>query len=264
MAGNMDRPDAGGRRDIDSLADILRKRASLLALLADSPRDQRDLRDELGVSRSTIYKSLQELREADLIAERDGRYELTGFGRLAWQRHDDYVARLRRLAAGRRLIETLPDDRQFPLSIFERGRITVPGRHAPERPLDRLADAGGRADRLRVLSPSGMPRFLSVLHENVEAGDQTATIIAESDAVSRLQSGYDRFEAAVSTEGLDLRRVSEQLPYAIVLFDAETLGLFGYEDGLLVGAAFSGDADAFAWGERVFERARERSQPIRT
>jgi predicted transcriptional regulator len=109
-----------------------------------------------------------------------------------------------------------------------------------------------------------MPRFLSVVHENVEAGDQTAAIIAEADAVSRLRSGYDRFEAAASTEGLELRRVDRQLPYAVVLFDADTIGLFGYEDGLLVGAAFSGDADAIAWGERVFERARDRSERIQT
>jgi predicted transcriptional regulator len=256
----MARADLEDHRDIDSLADTLRKRAPLLSLLADSPRDQRDLRDELNVSRSTVYKSLQELREADLVAERDGRYELTGFGRLAWKRHDDHVARLHRLAVGRGLIETLPDDRPIPLSLFERGQITVPGRHAPERPLDQLTDTGGHADHLRVLSPSGMPRLFSDIHENVDANEQTATIITEADAISRLRSGYDRFEAAIATDGLEIRRVNEQLPYAIVLFDAEVIGLFGYEDGLLVGAAFSSDADAIAWGERVFERAGERSE----
>jgi predicted transcriptional regulator len=256
----MPRADVEGHRDIDSLADTLRKRAPLLNLLADSPRDQRDLRDELNVSRSTVYKSLQELREADLVAERDGRYELTGFGRLAWQRHDDHVARLHRLAVGRRLIETLPSDRPVPLSLFERGQITVPGRHAPERPLDRLTDAGSRADHLRVLSPSGMPRLFSDVHENVDADEQTATILAEADAIARLRSDYDRFEAAIATDGLELRRVDERLPYAIVLFDTELIGLFGYENGLLVGAAFSSDANAIAWGERVFERESERSE----
>jgi predicted transcriptional regulator len=258
----MPRADLEGSRDIDSLADTLRKRAPLLALLADSPRDLRDLRDELDVSRSTVYKSLQDLREAGLVVERDGRHELTGFGRLAWQRHDDHVARLHRLAAGRRLIETLPSDRPLPLSLFERGRIAVPGRHAPERPLDRLANTGSRADHLRVLSPSGIPRLFSDVHENVEADEQTATIVAEADAISRIRSGYDRFEAAVATDGLDVRRVDEQLPYAIVLFDAELIGLFGYEDGLLVGAAFSSDADAITWGEQVFDRARDRSEQM--
>lgn len=254
--------DGERAREIDTVADILRKRAPLLELLADSPLDQRDLRDELGVSRSTIYKSLQELGESGLVTDRDGDYELTGFGRLAWQRHDDYIARLQRLDAGRRLLETLPDDRPFPLSLFERGRIVVPGRHAPERPLDRLSDIGNEADRLRVVSPSGMPRFLEAIHENVESGEQTATIVVEEDAMSRLRSGYDRFETAVAEDGLELRRIDEELPYAIVIFDTDEIGLFGYEDGLLVGAAFCGDDDALSWGKEVFGRTVERSVRI--
>ena len=248
--------------DIDAVADILRKRAPLLKLLADAPADQRDLRDELGVSRSTVYKSLKRLEEAGIVEDRDGVYALTGFGRMAWQRHDDYVARLRRLDAARRLLETLPDDRPFPPTLFERGRIAVPGRHAPERPLDRLSDLGEQADRLRVVSPSGMPRFLLDIHETVEAGDLTATLVLESDAIPRLRSGYDRFGAATAADGLDIRSVPGELPYALVLFDGEELGLFGYEEGILVGAVFSDDRDALSWGERAFERTLGRSTRI--
>lgn len=254
--------DAGAEVDVGAVADTLRKRAPILELLADGPQDQRDIRDELGVSRSTVYKSLQDLSSLDLVVERDGTYALTGFGRLAWQRYDEYVARLRRLAAGRRLIETLPDARRFPQSIFERGRIAVPGRHAPERPLDLLSELGSCADHLRVVSPSGMPRFMADLHDNVAEGDQTATIVAEADAVSRLRSGYERFEEAVELEGLGFRRIDEQLPYALVVFDNEAVGLFGYEEGVLVGASFSADDDALSWAAGVFERALDRSAPI--
>ncbi|MEF8777864.1 MAG: winged helix-turn-helix domain-containing protein, partial [Natronomonas sp.] len=74
--------------DVERLIDILRKRSLFLELLADTSLDQRDLRDELGVSRSTVYKALQELTDAGLVTEYDGKYTLTGFGRLAWQRHD--------------------------------------------------------------------------------------------------------------------------------------------------------------------------------
>ncbi|MCQ4331929.1 MarR family transcriptional regulator [Natronomonas sp. F2-12] len=252
----------GDRGEIGTVADVLRKRAPLLELLADGPRNQRDLRDELGVSRSTVYKSLQELTEADLVTERAGGYVLTGFGRLAWQRHDEYVARLHRLDTGRRVIETLPEDRQFPPSLFERGRIVVPGRHAPERPFDRLSEAGSRADRLRIVSPSGMPRLLADLHENVEADEQNATVVLEADAVSRLRSAYDRFAAAAAADGLELRRIDGELAFAVVLFDDEEIGLFGYDTGVLIGAVFAEDDDALAWGERVFDRSLERSVEV--
>lgn len=254
----------GGERheDIGSLAGVLRKRSSLLELLADAPRNQRDLRDELGVSRSTVYKALQELESAGLVAERGSDYALTGFGRLAWQRHDEYIARLHRLDVGRQLIETFPEDRPIPPSVFERGRIIVPGRHAPERPFDRLTEVGTRADRIRVASPSGMPRFLTSLHENVEADEQTATVVVEADAASRLRSEYEQFAAATAADGLELRRVDGEIPFAVVLFDDDEIGLFGYDAGVLIGAVFTSDADALRWGERAFERFVDRSVRI--
>lgn len=256
--------ESGGKRcgDLGTIADVLRKRAPLLGLLADTPRDQRDLRDELDVSRSTVYKAVQELTDIGLVTERDGAYALTGFGRLAWQRHDEYIARLSRLHAGRRLLETLPEDRPFPPSLFERGRIIVPGRHAPERPLDRLTDVGARTEHLRVVSPSGMPRFLAALHANVDAGEQTATIVVEADALSRLRTEYDRFEAVAAVDGLELRRIDGELPFAIVLFDDDEIGLFGYDTGVLIGAVFAADEDALAWGERAFDRFVDRSVEI--
>lgn len=255
---------SGGERDeaLGSLAGVLRKRSPLLELLADAPRNQRDLRDELGVSRSTVYKALQELEDAGIVIERGSDYALTGFGRLAWQRHDEYIARLHRLDAGRQLIETFPKDRPIPPSVFERGRIIVPGRHAPERPFDRLSAVGEAADYIRVASPSGMPRFLADLHENVAADEQTATVIVEADAVSRLRSEYDQFATAAAADGLELRRIDGEIPFAVVLFDDEEIGLFGYDAGVLIGAVFTSDDDALRWGTRAFERFVERSVNI--
>jgi predicted transcriptional regulator len=248
--------------DVEGLTDTLRKRTPFLELLADTSLDQRDLRDELGFSRSTVYKALQELADAGLVTEYDGEYALTGFGRLAWQRHDEYVARLSRLDAGRRLIETLPDDRQFPPALFERARIITSGRHAPERPLDRLSDAGGQVDHLRVASPSGIPRFLADLHANVEAGEQAVKIVVETDALSRLRSAYDRFDKAAAADGLEIHHIDRQLEFAIVLFDDEEIGLFGYDSGALVGAAFTTDDAAIRWGQRLFDRLVEQSVEI--
>lgn len=251
----------GRGRDVGSLADTLRKRGPLLALLADGPREQRDLRDELDVSRSTVYKSVTELEDADLVVQRDDGYALTEFGRLAWQRHDAYLARLRRLDEARPLLDAIPEERQLPLSLLEHGRIIVPGRHAPERPLGRLEELGADADHLRVASPAGMPRYLETLHESVAADERTVTMVVEHDALDRLASGYDRFEAAVETDGLDVRTVDDELPFALTLFDDDALGLFAYED-VMVGAAFTDDGDALRWGRRVFGRIEARSAPV--
>jgi predicted transcriptional regulator len=254
----MDEPD----RDVSTVANVLAKRTSLLTALADGPTDQRRLRDELGVSRSTVYKALKELEEVGLVEQRAGGYGLTGFGRLAWQRHDAYLARLERLNDAERLLEGLPADRQYPPSLFEHGHIVTTGRNAPERPLERMEARAANTVQLRCLSPVGMPRYLEATHERVEETDQTVTLVTESAALSRLADSYDRFEAALEEPGLNLKASTEQLPFAVMLFDDDEIGLFAYDDGSLLGAAFSSDDDAIRWGRTVFERARERSELV--
>lgn len=249
-------------RDVSAVANVLAKRTPLLTALADGPTDQRGLREELGVSRSTVYKALKELEDVGLVEQRTSGYGLTGFGRLAWQRHDAYLARLQRLDGAERLLNGLPADRQYPPSLFERGHIVAPGRHAPERPLERMESLAQTADQLRCLSPAGMPRYLEATHERVEATDQTVTLVIESAALSRLTDSYDRFNEALEQPGLDIRTAAEQLPFAVMLFDDDQVGLFAYDDGSLLGAAFSSDPDAVQWGRAVFERARDRSEPV--
>lgn len=251
--------EAGGAA---SMAEVLRKRAPVLERLADGPRDQRTLRDELGVSRSTVYKALSDLEEAELVVDRGDRYALTTFGRMAWRRHDAYIAQLRRQARARELLAAVPDDCRFPLSVFEHGRIELAGRHAPERPLERMERLSGNADRIRVASPAGMPRYLETIHDRVEAGSQTASLVVERAAIRRLEADYGRFETASESDGLEVLAVDSNLPFAVVLFDESSLGLFAYDDGGLVGASYTDDETALRWGRQQFERFRERAEPI--
>lgn len=253
-------PDVGVERP--AVADLLDKRADLLACLADGARSQRDLREELDRSRSTVYKAVTELAEAGLIAESAEGYELTGVGRLAWRRYDDYQARLDRLVAAEPLLNAIPDDRRVPLSTFEHGRVIVPGRHAPERPLDHLEALAEDVDTLRCFSPAGMPRYFSDIHERVADDDLTAKLVIEDDGIDRVRTTYDRFEAAVDDSAFDVRIATGKLPFAIVVFDEAELGLFAYDAGTLVGATFCDDDAALTWGERLFDRVHEQATPV--
>jgi predicted transcriptional regulator len=254
------RPDVGADRR--TVADLLDKRAELLTCLADGPKPQRALRDELGRSRSTVYKAVTELEDHGLITERTDGYELTGIGRLAWRRHDDYRGRLDRLVAAEPLLNALPDATRVPLAVFEHGRVIVPGRHAPERPLDHLEALGEGTETIRCFSPAGMPRYFAGIHEDVAAGDRTAKLVIEDDGIDRVRSAYDDFEAAVSEPDFDVRIADGELPFAIAVFDEAELGLFVYDEGTLAGAAFCDDDAVLAWANQLFEREHDRATPV--
>ncbi|MEF8807008.1 helix-turn-helix transcriptional regulator [Natronomonas sp.] len=253
-------PDVGIERP--AVADLLDKRADLLARLADGAKSQRALREGLDRSRSTVYKAVTELEEAGLVTEGADGYELTGVGRLAWRRHDAYRARLDRLVAAEPILNAIPADMHVPLAAIEHGRVIVPGRHAPERPLDHLEALAEDADTLRCFSPAGMPRYFSDIHEQVAADDLTAKLVIEDDGIERVQTAYDRFEAAVDASAFDVRIADGELPFAIVVFDEAELGLFVYDDGSLAGAAFCDDDAVLTWGERLFDRVHEQATPV--
>jgi predicted transcriptional regulator len=245
-----------------AVADLLDKRADLLGLLADGPRTQRTLRDELDRSRSTVYKALTELEEGGLVVEGDDGYALTGLGRLAWRRHDDYRARLDRLVVAEPLLNAIPADTRVPLSAFEHGRIVAPGRHAPERPFDRLESRGENTDRLRCFSPAGMPRYFADIHDLVATDDWTVELVVERDGIDRVRETYDDFAAAAEEPGFDVRVAAGELPFGLVVFDDDELGLFIYDEGSLVGAVFCGDPAVLQWGREVFDRERDRAIPV--
>lgn len=249
--------DVGSRHP--TVADLLDKRANLLSALADGPRTQRALREDLDRSRSTVYKAVTELEEGGLVVEGADGYELTGIGRLAWRRYDDYRARLDRLVSAEPLLEAIPADAHVPLAAFEHGRVIVPGRHAPERPLDQLEDRAETAETIRCFSPAGMPRYFEAIHERVTAGDQTATLVIESDGIDRVRRAYDGFAAALDRSGFDVHVADGDLPFGLVVLDADELGIFVYDDGTLVGATFCADPEVLRWGRRLFERERERA-----
>ena len=253
--------DDGGSR---GFRETLGRRERVLDALATGPLDQRDLRDELDVSRSTAYKSLRELEEAGLIRQADdGRYRLTQYGSLVHRRHSEYVARIERLEAARPFVEALPEDLLVPLAFVERGQHVIASPHAPERPLERLDAESTVSHEYRVLSPIAVPRFLPDIHDRVERGDLAVELLVESGAVEYLRE-YDRLDEALLTEGFDLLRTDEPVDFGLFVDDDRAVaGLFAYgPQGGVLGMLLSDDADAYRWADRTCRRYRERAVPV--
>jgi predicted transcriptional regulator len=258
--------DRAGRDDGDTrrLREVLARRERLLAALGARPMDQRDLRDEVGISRSTAYKSLGELEDAGLVRQGgDGRYRLTQFGSLVHRRHSEYVARVGRLERARPVVEALPDDLLVPLSFLERGHTVVASPNAPERPLERLDAESERSHGYRVLSPIAVPRFLPGIHERVERGDLVAELLVGSGAVEYLRQ-YERFDEALLTDGFDLLRTDEPVEFGLfVRDDRELAALFAYgPQGSVVGMVLSDAPEAYRWADRTYRRYRESATPV--
>jgi predicted transcriptional regulator len=257
-------PSRGAAEESRAFRETLVRRERVLRMLADGPLDQRDLRDALGVSRSTAYKSLRELEERGLVRSAgDGTYQLTQYGSLVHRRHDEYAASVDRIRAARAVLDSLPDDLLLPLAFVERGHAVVASEHAPERPLDRLDAESSRSHDYRALSPIAVPRFLPGIHERVENGDLVAELLVEPGAVAYLRE-YDRLDEALATDGFDLLRADEPIEIGLLLSDdRKRASLFAYgSQGGVIGMLVSEAPEAYRWADRTYQRYRETATPV--
>jgi predicted transcriptional regulator len=245
-------------------ASVAERRGDVLTALADRPLDQRDLRDAVSVSRSTVYKALRELEAADLVREGDdGRYHLTQYGRLLRRRHDDYVARRDRLAAAAPVLNELPESLLLPLAFAERGRVYTADRYAPERPFAQMERVSEASDDYRCLSPIAVPRYMQQIHERVEDDGLDVELLVERPAVEPLRS-YARFDDAVDDPHFSLQATDAQLPFGLLVTeDTEVACLFTYGDGgSLRGMLLSEAPEAYEWAVHQYDRFREDAETV--
>jgi predicted transcriptional regulator len=243
--------------------DLVARRSDYLELLADRPRSKRELRDALGVSRSTEYKARRELRAAGLVRCEGDEVALTQFGRLARRQYDWFLGGFERLVDARPMLSALPDDRRLPLALFARGRQVGVVRTDPERPLAAFEDLAEAADRLRCLAPVALPRYLPRIRERVDADDLALELVLESGAAERLSREAD-FAPALRTGRFSALRTDRYVPFGLLLVDGgETVALIAYRDrGAVAGLVASRDPSARAWAEATYERYREASTAL--
>jgi predicted transcriptional regulator len=247
-----------GGAPTSELIDVVARRSSVLGLLADGPLEKRDLREELGVSRSTAYKARRELEEWDLVRTDAGSVELTQFGRLVRRQFDWFVAGVERVSAARSLLAHVPEDVLLPLALVVHGQQVRGERNAPERPLTRFEDLAEQSHHIRCLSPVAMPRYLPRIRRRVAADDLAVELVLETGAVARLDSDPD-FRAALDSEAVSLYESEAQLPYGLVILDdGRAVAFVTYTDqGAVAGLAVSDDPDACGWAMAAYERHRE-------
>lgn len=244
----------------EGVAAAVETRAALLAALADSPREKRELREELGVARSTVYKGVRELVELDLARETAEGYALTALGDLARAEHERYRERLGVLTDARAVLAEIPAKAGVPAAFAEATTVAASERTAPERPLDAFDETVRGADCVRTLSPAAIPRYMADLHEDVRAGERRE-IVVERPAAEALRTEYEAFDAAVAA-GLDMRVLDEPLPFGLTLLDGEAAALTTYEAGGVSGILLSEAPEAVAWAEETYTDYRDRAEEL--
>ena len=237
------------------------KRRPFLDRLADAPTAKRDLRDELDVSRSTVYKAVRELEEQGLVTETDEGVRLTLVGRLLADEYRTFETHAAGIHDCAELLSVLPADAPVTTDLVLGAETVLAERHAPTRPVEYIGDLVRDSDHVIGATPVVLSQFVDIFYDEIVAGDLTADLVLETPVVEYLQDDHaDRLAEALETGRLSIRRTDESLPFGLVASESEGLVLIVYdENGELRGVMLNDTPAAVDWGESTFRAFQERA-----
>ncbi|SER58280.1 helix-turn-helix transcriptional regulator [Natrinema salaciae] len=257
--------DRSGSELEDDLLELVR-RHGVFEVLADDALEKPELAAAIEVSPATAHRIIASFRENAWITRTDGGYALTPVGKRLGQAVDAYrsaVVETRRLAPLYDLLSASTLPAPADADWFADATVTVVDQHDPYQPLNRFIDLLADTDSLRGCDTTSVaPTYVDDVHDRILEG-MSVEIVFEPPVIDRLVSEYDDLTAeAFERDNLRLW-ARDDLPFGLALFD-DRVGVGGYDPSVGILSVFvdTGDPDAYAWGEQLFEQYRSTADRI--
>lgn len=241
---------------------LVAKRAEILKYLQNDITDKRKMEEELGVSRSTINRSLSELREERIIEPRNHGYELTVFGELALQEYNQFADVYDTLVEAKELLDHLSKDTTISTEVLYDADVQFAEQPAPDRPLKMLQDNIRQADQVDILTPILVQRLIDLFERQINDNILDISLVCSSDLFSYLSDEYPEWIRTVLDNcGIwETERVPE---YGLYLIDENKVCLCIYDqNGKLQGTLSNGAQPTVDWAVELVEEYRHRGQMV--
>jgi len=246
--------------DTDRVLDAISRREAVIECLTAGPKHNRDIRDEIGVSRSTVYKALTELEELDVVRRGDDGHELTELGRLLFERYRSFHSEFEDICASGRLLAMLPEGADLPFMFLSGAEVVVSKRHAPNSPVQAVERIVEEASMVKGTGPVVLPRYVEVFAGQLITDKLEAALVYEKPAFQHLLDAYaEEFEPTLESENLEAWVTERELPFALLVTDEATqkVAVVVYDDGGEIRGLITNDSrEAYEWGHEQWKQYR--------
>jgi predicted transcriptional regulator len=226
---------------------------------------QRDLRDRLDASRTTVSRSLQSLEEREWVEADGNTYRLTPVGITVAEAFSGMLETIRTIEELSEFLRWFPTD-EFAPDFLEADDVTVTTSTDgdPYAPARRQSEILQRADRLRILLPSVDLEGTKTITERITNEELEAeTVIAPELEATMESAEFAPFVRRMLETGRATMLVSPtELPFYLGLTDDGCVQI-GVEDddGLPRSLLETTDGDVMEWAESVYRKYRAEAEP---
>ncbi|GAB3023748.1 helix-turn-helix transcriptional regulator [Natronobiforma cellulositropha] len=247
--------------------ETLSRRYPVLSRLETGPKRKRDLVDALSVSRSTVDRAIRELEYFEFVDRCDGVYRLTAAGRLALAEHRERLDALASITDVSEHLRWLSRDAPMSVDFLAEATVFEPKSHAPNEPFEVIVDRTDDAECIRgLMAAERVPHFRTRICERTATDDLTAELVFTAELAGFfLETCASQLREAVASGRCSLYE-TRSLPYGLWIVETasrEEAFVVVHGDSADVRAVFRNDSpDALEWASGVYERIRDRADPL--
>lgn len=177
-----------GNRSCRELVGLLSRRGHYLDEVARGVGDRRKLVEEVDESRSTVYRSLNELEEAALVEETAGKYELTSYGELVYEEYRSFDESVTDINAAKDVLTTLSHVGDFDPEVVTGAEIIEPTPQEPDRPIRTIERTIETAVSVKCIAPTTL---LLNAAADYATGESTAELLVEASTLEHFEEAND-------------------------------------------------------------------------
>ncbi|WP_245852921.1 helix-turn-helix transcriptional regulator [Natrinema ejinorense] len=233
--------------------------------LTAGPTTSRELAEQTGASRSTVARILDTGESRGWISSEGSQYELTEEGGIMIAEFRAYLQTVEGIQHLGNAIEWLPSPvRSLDFRHFRTVEIITPKTPAPSRPYDHVAEKIRTTDEVRSLVEVTLPRYVTLIHEQVNERQLTAELVIESDWIATLPAESEqlpllRFRA----ERESIWTYDGEIPLNMHIFDESVtiwLGEQRDEERVVRGLLVAETPAIMSWAEELYEDYRDEAE----
>jgi predicted transcriptional regulator len=246
------------------LLETVARRACVIKRLLEGHADKRELEAALDVSRTTVNRAVSSLSDAKCIAYRDGKWDVTLLGQLAYEEYEQLTTRYDGLTAAQPLLLHLPPRTPLDVQVLAGAEILLAEPPAPHAPITQLEDLLNDSEQIKGLSSVVLPRYVPLFHHHIVERGTDTDLVLDAELVEYLWASYPgEMGAVLETDNGMVWWLDQKPPFGLVLIDEEIVWFAVYdEDGGLKGAIVNESDAAVTWATEVFHSYRQQAEQV--
>ncbi|MHB9285552.1 helix-turn-helix transcriptional regulator [Halobacteriales archaeon Cl-PHB] len=251
---------AGDADPVSQIAFVARSDARvqvLEELLESGPATQRDLRDCLDTSRSTVTRALQALAEEDWIESSGDAYRLTPVGTVIAAEFLDLVDTVRMTEELSSFLRWFPiAENDLELAALTDAEVTTRSDSDPYAPARKHLGILETATSLRSLLPSIDIEGAKLVHDRILGGEFESEMVVSPSVAETIETGEfaPLFREQIESGGLTVHVADGELPFYLgIAYDGRVQ--IGVEDdeGFPRALLETTDETVWEWADGVYQ-----------